>query len=177
MEVSYSEGVATHTDSESCVLHREVQGEALTRAQAGQPLSRESILSSGRRRCVASRKAIRGGRVIASAHPVLRGQRPWHACTLLEREPGGLHTGRTMERSASGRVRNPAPMMNGEQKSDSCILAMKPTNKSEGKEAEWVERRRGTEGNAVEYRMCRTQRRISVLQIFDGVRESAHCVG
>ena len=41
MEVSYSEGVATHTGSESCTLVRKDEGEALTGVRAGQPLSRE----------------------------------------------------------------------------------------------------------------------------------------
>src|SRR5439155_25764440 len=41
MEVSYSEGVATHTGSESCTLIRKDEGEALTGVRAGQPLSRE----------------------------------------------------------------------------------------------------------------------------------------
>lgn len=42
MKVSYSEGVATHTDSESCIVSvRKGAGEALTGVRAGQVLSRE----------------------------------------------------------------------------------------------------------------------------------------
>ncbi len=41
MEVSYGEGVATHTDPESCAVDREVGGEALTGECAGRVLSRE----------------------------------------------------------------------------------------------------------------------------------------
>ena len=41
MQVPYSEGVANHTGPESCAVHREVLGEALTGVRAGQPLSRE----------------------------------------------------------------------------------------------------------------------------------------
>src|SRR5439155_1032159 len=41
MKVSYSEGVATHTGSESYTLIRKNEGEALTGVRAGQPLSRE----------------------------------------------------------------------------------------------------------------------------------------
>ena len=44
VQVSYGEGVANHTGLESCVAHREVRGEALTKVCTGQPLSRESIL-------------------------------------------------------------------------------------------------------------------------------------
>ena len=41
MKVSYSEGVAIHTDSESCIFVRKGEGEALTGVRAGQVLSRE----------------------------------------------------------------------------------------------------------------------------------------
>jgi hypothetical protein len=41
MKVSYSEGVAIHTVSESCTLVRKDEGEALTGVRAGQVLSRE----------------------------------------------------------------------------------------------------------------------------------------
>jgi hypothetical protein len=41
MKVSYSEGVATHTDSESCIFVGDGEDEALTGVRAGQPLSRE----------------------------------------------------------------------------------------------------------------------------------------
>ena len=38
--------------------------------------------------------------------------------------------------------------MNGPEKSDSAIVAMKPANKAGAPAAEWVERRAGTKGNA-----------------------------
>jgi hypothetical protein len=41
MKVSYSEGVANHTDLESCADAREGGGEALTEGCTGQPLSCE----------------------------------------------------------------------------------------------------------------------------------------
>ncbi len=41
MKVSYSKGVATHTDPESCVRSGNRAREALTGARAGQVLSRE----------------------------------------------------------------------------------------------------------------------------------------
>jgi hypothetical protein len=41
MRVSYSEGVATQTDSESCIVVRKGAGEALTGVGAGQVWSRE----------------------------------------------------------------------------------------------------------------------------------------
>ena len=41
MKVSYSEGVAIHTDPESCTFVRKGEGEALTGERAGRVLSRE----------------------------------------------------------------------------------------------------------------------------------------
>jgi len=41
MEVSYGEGVATHTGPESCATGRKVGGEALTGVRAGRVSSRE----------------------------------------------------------------------------------------------------------------------------------------
>lgn len=41
MQVHYGEGVANHTDLESCAVHREVCREALTGERADQPLSHE----------------------------------------------------------------------------------------------------------------------------------------
>jgi hypothetical protein len=44
VQVSYSEGVASHTGPESCVDIREGAGEAFTGERVGQPLSRESLI-------------------------------------------------------------------------------------------------------------------------------------
>ena len=41
MKVSYGEGLAIHTGSESCITVRKGAGEALTGVRAGQVLSRE----------------------------------------------------------------------------------------------------------------------------------------
>ena len=57
MKESYGEGVATHTDPESCVGVRKGKGEALTGARAGRVFSREIDLPSGCRRCKEERKA------------------------------------------------------------------------------------------------------------------------
>ena len=43
MEVSYGEGVATHTGPESCAAGRKAGGEALTGERAGRVLSREIV--------------------------------------------------------------------------------------------------------------------------------------
>jgi hypothetical protein len=47
MRVPYSEGLATHTDPESCVCIREGMGEALTGGVRAGLLSRERFLSFG----------------------------------------------------------------------------------------------------------------------------------
>jgi hypothetical protein len=51
VKVLCSEGIANHTGPESCVLHREVQGEALTGESVGQPLSRESFKLAQTQHC------------------------------------------------------------------------------------------------------------------------------
>ena len=81
-------------------------------------------------------------------------------------------------------------MMNGPEKSDPGIVAMKPTNKAEGPPAarpaeekhaaEPVERRAGTKGNAdqqstyrTQSRTRRTQIRPSVSQALERIRQEA----
>ena len=62
-------------------------------------------------------------------------------------------------------------MMNGPEKSDPGIVAMKPANKTEQSVAEPVERRAGTKGNADQQSTCRTQSRISVSQALERIRK------
>lgn len=68
-------------------------------------------------------------------------------------------------------------MMNGLEKSDLAIVAMKPANKaaraSTNAAAEWVEPRAGTEGNTGQSHTRRTQSRASVPQGLDRVRQIA----
>ena len=74
-------------------------------------------------------------------------------------------------------------MMHGRGKSDSAIVAVKPTNKAEGPPAarpveekhaaEPVERRAGTKGNAGQQSTRRTQRRSSVSQELERIRQEA----
>ncbi len=93
MQVPCSEGIANHTGPESCAVHREVLGEALTGVRAGQPLSRERDFNPGAD-VVRFTEGNTAARAIASARPTRRGRRTWHACTLLAREPGDLHPDR-----------------------------------------------------------------------------------
>jgi hypothetical protein len=61
-------------------------------------------------------------------------------------------------------------MMNGRGKSDSAIVARKPTNKAGQPAAEPVERRAGAEGNASQQSTCRAQNRESVSQALERIR-------
>jgi hypothetical protein len=62
-------------------------------------------------------------------------------------------------------------MMHGRGKSDSAIVAVKPTNKAERSAAEPVEPRAETEGNAGQQSTRRTQRRISVSKALAHIRQ------
>jgi hypothetical protein len=63
-------------------------------------------------------------------------------------------------------------MMNGFEKSDSAIVAMKPANKAGGPVAERVEQRAGTKGNTGQPRTRRTQSRSSVSPGLERVRQA-----
>src|SRR5919106_595616 len=67
----------------------------------------------------------------------------------------------------------PKPMMDAGEKSDSAIVATKPTNKAGQPAAESVERRAETEGNAGQQRTRRAQDRESVSQALDRIRQAA----
>src|ERR1700704_3317039 len=64
-------------------------------------------------------------------------------------------------------------MMHGRGESDSAIVAAKPTNKAERSAAEPVEPRAGTKGNASQQSTGRTQRRKTVSQALERIRQAA----
>ena len=64
-------------------------------------------------------------------------------------------------------------MMNGPEKSDSVVVAVKPANKAGQPAAEWAEPRTGTKGNTEQPHTRRTQSRDSVSQGLDRVRNAA----
>jgi hypothetical protein len=92
VEVSNNEGLANHVVPESCAVCRETCGEALTGVRAGQPLSRDSLYIPSAD-AVDTAEGNTTGRDIASTPSARRGRRPWHARTLLVREPGDLQSG------------------------------------------------------------------------------------
>ena len=61
-------------------------------------------------------------------------------------------------------------MMHEPEKSDSVVVAARPTNKAERSAAEPVEPRTGTEGSASQQSTCRAQDRGSVSQALERVR-------
>ena len=64
-------------------------------------------------------------------------------------------------------------MTHGREKSDSVIVAGKPTNKVAQSAAEPVEPRAEAEGNASQQRTCRAQDRESVSQALERIRQAA----
>ena len=64
-------------------------------------------------------------------------------------------------------------MMHEPEKSDPSTVAAKPANKSEGSDAESVERREGAEGNTNKDRMRRTLSRVNMSSGLERVRERA----
>jgi hypothetical protein len=92
VQVHYDEGIANHIGPEPCAGHREVVGEASVGECVGQPLSRDSCVIPGAD-AVQNAEGNMKGRASASAPTTRRGQRPWHARTLLAREPGDLPSG------------------------------------------------------------------------------------
>jgi hypothetical protein len=95
VKVPDSEGVANHTVPESCAWCREAAREALTGVRVGQPLSHESHLIRGAD-AVIEAEGNTDRRAKASTCPAPRGLRPWHARTLLAREPGDLSFGQSL---------------------------------------------------------------------------------
>jgi hypothetical protein len=63
-------------------------------------------------------------------------------------------------------------MMNGHEKSDLAIVAVKPANNAERSAAEPVERRAGSKGNAGQQSTRRTQSRASVSQALERIRKA-----
>ena len=76
-------------------------------------------------------------------------------------------------RGRNGKEQVHKPMMNGVEKSDPAVVAMKPANKGPAGPAEPVERRAGPKGNPEGQSSCRAQKRGSESQAADRVRQAA----
>ena len=160
MKVSYSKGVATHTDPESCVRSGNRAGEALTGARAGQVLSRERKSIFGGPTASSVRKATWNRSLFARAFPPPRGRRP---CARTEVTYTGAGRSRLWPwmmvhgpRCESGRN---TTAMYGDGKSDRLIVAVKRSNKDDGAPslAESVEPSSLTKGNSFQLTKYWTQ--------------------
>jgi len=63
--------------------------------------------------------------------------------------------------------------MNGREKSDPGVVAVKPANKAGLPAAEWVEPRTGTEGKAIQQSAFRTPGRGDASQALERIRQAA----
>src|ERR1700675_342620 len=88
MQESYGEGRASHTGPESCAGVCKGTGEALTGGGAGRVLSRENVLTPGRRRRGDRRKAIRPASLSRDVGRSCAVEDPEQVRTHLAREPG-----------------------------------------------------------------------------------------
>ncbi len=129
MQVPHGEGVANHADPESCVVARKGRGEALTGERAGRVLSRESKYFGG----PTASSVTEGNTEQIVISPELFRPRvvvdPVHARKLLTREPGDPAFDLEWHRGPCCESERSTTAMNGGGKSDSLIVAEKPSNK------------------------------------------------
>jgi group II intron reverse transcriptase/maturase len=94
---------------------------------------------------------------------------------LLVREPGDLSVGQMLTEQPGPQREGEElkPLMYDPEKSDSGIVAAKPTNKAGRPAAEPVEPRPGTKGNVGQQSTHRAQHRARVTQALDRVRKAA----
>src|SRR5918994_4200332 len=172
VQVRYDEGVAIHIGPEPCVVVREGGGEASAGERIGQPSSRERKTGPGRRR------RSHGGRQHGRARDECSTGPAWSK-TLACADAPCAGTGRSRLWPSMGvdgphrEGEEPKPMMDAGEKSDSAIVARKPTNKAGRPVAEPVERRAETKGNAGQQRTHRAQDREIVSQALDRIRQAA----
>ena len=88
MKEPYGEGLANHTDPESCGGVREDMAEALTGARAGRPLSRESLLLRSADAVPHGGRQHRGASLSRDALRTPRGLRTRARTETLHAEPG-----------------------------------------------------------------------------------------
>ena len=177
MQVPYGEGVANRTGPEPCADVRKGVGEASAGERTGQPLNRERPIIPG------ADTVSECGRLYARARRSRAPGRPG-----VVKDPGMCRSflcgNREVPRPAgsAGNARcsgphregeEPKPMMHDRGKSDSAIVAAKPTNNAGQPAAEPVEPRAGTKRNAGEQSTHRTQGRTRVTQALARVRKAA----
>ena len=172
MKVLCGEGVASHTDPESCAGTREGTGEALTGAHTGQPLSCEINPSR-----VPTLFIHMEGHIV---HGVTR-----ESCTDPAQSETLSMCGNSMRGSReipevpaealagrSEKAKCRTSDMHASGKSDGCVVPERPSNKG-GRPSEVAEERQPTEGNTLQAAAPRTQSRAGVSIGLQGVREAA----
>ena len=173
MKELYRQGLANHSDPESCAGHRKVAGEALTGEDAGQPLSCEipnssapTLLSEAEGNTsndvtCESFEGLAQSETLSMRGHSLRGNRE-----VLE-IPSFKTEGR-LEKAT-----NHTSNMHISRKSDSCEVPEKQPNKDgEIPSAEAVEGRQLTKGNVLVSATVRTQSRVAVSIDLQRVRKA-----
>lgn len=172
MKESHREGIANHSDPESCGDSREAVAEALTGAGTGRVPSRE-ITGSGVPTPSWEAEGHTEGRASASASRTPRGLRPRACDETLRAESGRTHG--LPEEMASGTQRKGSgrnPLMNDHEKSDRPVVPAKAPNKTD-KVAEELEERGRAKENASQHNAHRTRSRESAPSALDRVRQAA----
>jgi RNA-directed DNA polymerase len=175
MKESYGEGLAPHTDPESCVCGRKAGGEALTGARTGQPLSSEINLSRTPT-LLSEAEGHTGGCVMRepSSGPALSKT----LCTCGNSMHGNREIPRTPYPDGGdgrfGKAKSRTPNTHVRGKSDDRIVPRKPSNKGrENPSTEAVEERRSTKENALQTATARTQCREKMSSGLRRVRKVA----
>ena len=151
MKESYGEGLATHTDPESCGATCEGGVEALTGARAGWVLSRETTF-------------LRDADAVD----------PEHVRKHLAREPGGPVLTRGGWNCGTRReVQGRTPTMNGHGKSDRPGVPMKSPNNAGQPVAEGTEGKGLAKGNLQQQTAPRTLSRQGAPSALERVRQAA----
>lgn len=173
MKVRYWKEMANQPDPESCILHREVQGEALTGETDGsaiEPRNQESRMPMLLREAEGN---MEHGVIRQSCSDPARSQTlctsgsPSHRNWEISAMPGAPALGGV----GKAKSRNPAVYV--AEKSDTSVVPGKPSNKGPSP-AEMVEERDEAKGNTDTPPASRTQSRISCASMgLEGVREAA----
>ena len=175
MKESYGEGLAHHTDPESCAVSRKTGGEALTGARTGQPLSGE--INKSRTPTLLSE--AEGNTMGGDKREPLMGPAPSETLSMCG---NSLHGNREIpqvpssggEDGRGGKARSHTPLMHACGKSDVCIVPEIPPNKGqECLPAEAVEERQTTKRNTMRTATTRTQSRKVVSPGLQRVRKVA----
>src|SRR3569833_707127 len=171
MKESYTQGLASHGNPESCLGVRKDIGESLSRAHAGRVLSRENRSNQGADAGVLSGRPhvhARQGEIVDDPAR----SKTSDMCGNSMRENREIHGPPAVDGPAgrAGKVDDRNPAMYGPGKSDSSIVPAKLPNKAEGVAAEVTEGRGLTEENTGQQHTPRT---LSVPDSLDRVRIAA----